>query len=243
MLYKFFTHTHTGICHPVMHHNMFLIHTRVIADFKVNAATVLCKLHSIAQDIHQHFSNTHSIRQHIRRFRCFYICMKCNITIRQKSIHDTNHRIGNSHNIHRNRHKFDFTALNSTDVQYIVDKCQQMLGTFSDFFQTAFYFRFWIMLHSNIGKANNRIHRSSDIMRHIVQKCSLGTTGILRSMNCILKLLINYLIPGTVGQIHNVFLFTLNVRAKYNHTKPSNLTCLLMDIFPIPFTLFSRLNC
>ena len=117
-----------------------------------------------------------------------------------------------------------------------------MLRAFSNLFQTCHNLRFRIILPGNVGKTNDRIHRCSNIMGHIIQENSFCTAGIFCITDCVLKGLIDFLLFRPVRQVQNIFLCSLNVCAEYDHTEPQHLTGFLMDILSVPLTLLSGLN-
>ena len=69
---------------------------------------------------------------------------------------------------------------NAAHFQHIIDQGEQMLRGLGDFGQIVLH-RLLIldMLSSQISEAHNRIHRRSDIMRHVVQKDCLGAVRLL----------------------------------------------------------------
>ena len=78
---------------------------------------------------------------------------------------------------------------NAAHFQHIIDQGEQMLRGLGDFGQIALH-RLLIldMLSSQISEAHNRIHRRSDIMRHVVQKDCLGAVRLLRQHQRLAKL-------------------------------------------------------
>ena len=175
-------------------------------------------------------------------FRLRQIRLKSDIPIRQEAMHDAHYRIRDLRNIHGNRCKLDITALDAADIQHIIDERKQMLRAFSDLLQTDSCLRLQILLHGNVGKADDGIHRGSDIMGHIIQESGLRKVCMLGDVNCLLQFLIDLLIHGSVGQIQNVLFFSLNVSTEYNHPKPHHLSGLLVDILPIPLPLLTGQN-
>ena len=186
MLQKFLSHTYARIRDAVAHHDVPVISAGMVAGFKTDRAAVLCKFHRIAQDIHQYFPDAHGISHHIGRFRYRQIGTKYQVPVGQEALHNAEHRIWHRRNINGNGSEFYFAAFNAADIQHIIDQSQQMIGAFADLLQTVFDFRLWIMLHGNIGKANDGIHRCSDVMGHIVQEGGLCAACILRGMDRVL---------------------------------------------------------
>ena len=145
VLHKFLTHTHTGICHAVSHLEMAVIFPWMISCFKYDPASVICKFHRIAQNIHQNLPDPDCICKDIRVLRFFPSHFKLNLPVRQKSVCNVCYYISNLCDIRRNRAEFCLAAFNTADVQYIVDQGKQMFGTVADFFQTSSYFRLWFL--------------------------------------------------------------------------------------------------
>ena len=52
--------------------------------------------------------------------------MKRNITIGQKAVHDIHDRICNLCNINGKRRKLNFPALNTADIQHVIDECRSL---------------------------------------------------------------------------------------------------------------------
>lgn len=50
-------------------------------------------------------------------------------------------------------------------------------GAFPNLFQTTPYFRLRFLFHGDVGKADDRIHRCSNIMGHIIQEDGLSRDG------------------------------------------------------------------
>ena len=88
---------------------------------------------------------------------------------------DIQYHIRNRDEVNGSEIELYFSAFDPADVQHIVDKRQQMLGAFADLFQTDLHFRRDHHLESDIGKANDGVHRRADIVGHIVQEDCFGS--------------------------------------------------------------------
>ena len=134
-----------------------------------------------------------------------------NRAVCQESLHDTAYRIRYRTDIHRNRSKLHLSAFNSADIQNIVDQCQQMFRGRADLIQAVSDFLILHLFHGNIGKANDRIHRCTDIMGHVIQERSLCLVGRLSCHNSFLKFQINHPVFCTIRKIHDIFLFMIDL--------------------------------
>ena len=100
---------------------------------------------------------------------------------------NSNNRIYDLGYTYRHRLIFNFAALNTTDIEHIVNQAHKIAGALLDFLQTAAHLRLRLLAQRNIRKANNRIHRRPDIMRHVVQEFCFGIIRCLRRLECLLK--------------------------------------------------------
>ena len=99
------------------------------------------------------------------------------ISVGEEAIGNADNRIRNLCNINRGRHELDFAALNSADIQHIIDKGQQVLGAVADLIQTGFDLGLGIELQRNVGKADDGIHGCPNVVGHIVQEGAFRGVG------------------------------------------------------------------
>ena len=83
------------------------------------------------------------------------------------------------------------TALDSAHIQHIIDQAKQMLTGCMNFFQII-QNKFCVanMRCRKCCKSNNRIHRRTDIMGHIIQERCFRPVCMFRSCECISQILI-----------------------------------------------------
>ena len=147
---------------------------------KPDTSAVIGKLNGIAENVDQYFPDSNRISLHIWILHLSPADCECQIPIEQKSVGDIQHGIRNFGNINGHRRIFHFSALDSANIQHIVDKGQQMFGTFFNLQKAILNFRLRAMLQRNIGKANDCIHRSSNIMGHIIKEGCFSDIRTLR---------------------------------------------------------------
>ena len=236
---KVLAHAHAGVGHPVAHADVPLVLAGMVVDLKGNAAAVLREFHRIAQNVHQHLADAHGVGQHIGRCRRLQDGVKVDVPVGQESVHDAQHRVRHFRDVHRHGGKLDFPALNAADVQHIVDECQQVVGALLDLLQAAPYLRLGLLLHGDVGKADDGVHGRADVMGHVVQENGLGAVGIFRRMHRVLQLLVDFLVAGAVGHIQDVLFLPLNVAAEGNHVEPAHLARDLMGVFAVKLQLLA----
>ena len=98
------------------------------------------------------------------------------------------------------------------------------------------------MLTAKGGKADDRIHRCADIVRHIGQKCALGAAGGFGGRNRLGKRLIDLPVSRAVGHHEDVLGPACDLAAHGDDVEPAALTGLLMGIIGVPFALLAALN-
>ena len=177
MVNKFFCHTNTGIGDPILYMDVAVIFSGVVANRISNSTSIICKLHCVSKNVYKYLSDTYCIGQYIAHFRFFNFGLEGDISIGQVAIHNGKYRIRNLRNINGCRRVFDLSAFNTADVQHVIDQREQMLRTVTDLIQATLDFRRWTMFHGNIRKTNNCIHRSPNVVGHIVEKrtfCGIG---------------------------------------------------------------------
>ena len=92
------------------------------------------------------------------------------------------------------------------------------------------------------GKADDRIHRCADIVRHIGQEGALGAAGGFGGRNRLGKRLIDLPISRAVGHHEDILGPACDLAAHGDDVEPAALTGLLMGIIGIPFALLAALN-
>ena len=96
--------------------------------------------------------------------------------------------------------------------------------------------------HSQCRKPNDSVHWCPDIVRHVGKESTLCLIGILRSMDCIRKCLIHFLVSSTIRHNQYIFLIPIYLTTHCNTMKPASFSCFLMNTLKIPFLLFMNLN-
>ena len=170
-------HANARIGNTVARKDMLPVLDRPVAGLKGDRPAVRGELHRVAEDVHQHFPNAHSISQHIARLRLLQMAVKGEIPVGQEAGGDIDNRVCHRDNIDRNRRILNPAAFNAADVQHVVNQCQQMLRTVADLLQTGFDLGLGIVLQRNIRKADDGVHWGTDVMGHVVQEgalCSIG---------------------------------------------------------------------
>ena len=83
--------------------------------------------------------------------------------------------------MHRLLHNPHLAAFDTAHIQHIIDKRQQMFAGNADFLQIILQqLRLIYMRSSQRRKADNRIHRRADIVRHTVEELRFGYISLLR---------------------------------------------------------------
>ena len=101
------------------------------------------------------------------------------------------------------------STFNPAHIQNIVNQAEQMITGRKYFLQTVSYLIPVInMTGRNGGKSDNSVHRRTDVVGHIGQKCSLGPVSMLRLHQCVLErlglfLLLLHLIGNLFGHNHD----------------------------------------
>ena len=92
------------------------------------------------------------------------------------------------------------------------------------------------------GKTDNRIHWCADIVRHIRKESTLCPVCCLCSTYCLRKCLIHFPVSSTIRHNQDIFLFAVYFTSHCNIMEPAFFSCLQMNIFKIPFSLFINLD-
>ena len=159
---------------------MTLVLARLGKSGEGDFAAVLGKLHGIAENIDQHITNAQCICHDIGVGRAISIDNKLNIPVFHKAMGNSNNRIYDLGDTYRHRLIFNFAAFYTADIEHIVNQAHQIAGALLNLLQTAAHLRLRLLAQRNIRKANDSVHRRSDIMRHIVQESCFGIIRRLR---------------------------------------------------------------
>ena len=163
MLNKVLTHTDTGVRDFIRDLDMCLIkflHSAHEAD----PSAILRILDGVAEEIHQHFTQTYLISHHIgiREERCTFT--KCEMTVCDESARDFQNTTMDGRQVCRFWLKFHLPALYAADIKDIIQKSQKVMRADFDFLQILPDRRIRILFKRDLGKSNNRIHWSTDIV-------------------------------------------------------------------------------
>ena len=139
--------------------------------------------------------------------------------------------------------QMELAALDAAHIQNIVDEREQVAARGEGFGQ--------IVLHSFLivdiadrkgGKADDRIHRCADIVRHIGQEGALGAAGGFGGRNRLGKRLIDLPVSRAIRHHEDVLGPACDLAAHGDDVEPAALTVLLMGKIGVPFALLAALN-
>ena len=242
MLHEFLAHAHAGVGHPIARQEVLRIPAGEIAGLEGDGTAIRRELHRVAQDIDQHLAHAHGVGQHIGRGGRLHVGAEGDVPVGEEAVHDAQHGIADLREIHAHGGEPDLAALDAADVQHVVDEGEQVIGALADLLQAASDLRLRLVLHGDIGEADNRVHGRADIVGHVVQEDGLGAVGVLRRADGVLQPLVDLPVAGAVGHVQDVLLFPLDVAAEGDHMEPAHLACPAMDVFAVDLQLLAGLD-
>ena len=175
------THTDSRIAYPGSHNHVSrLIAWQFLQAYR-NRATGRSIFHGITQDIDKYLFYLGNIRQYMLMLYIHRVT-KSNLLFPCFGIKNCKHRLTDIFNPAIALINLHFPALDPGHIKYIIYDGQKKLAGLLQFFQMFFCFRqvlfFQLLLHQ-LCIAQNDIHRSPDVMRHIVKETGLCETGLL----------------------------------------------------------------
>ena len=139
--------------------------------------------------------------------------------------------------------QLELAALDAAHIQNIVDEREQVATRGEGFGQIVLHpFLIVDIADRKGGKADDRIHRCANIVRHIGQEGALGAAGGFGGRNRLRKRLIDLPVSRAVGHHEDVLGPACDLAAHGDDVEPAALTGLLMGIIGVPFALLAALN-
>ena len=159
---------------------MLCIGSRTVAHIQTDRTAVIGEFYGVVQDVDQNLPDADRLRHDIGIFHRFTVYLKVQAPVQKGTVYDLNCTIRNDGDIRRNRGEYHLSAFDTAQIQYIIQQGQQMIRAVLDFFQAVVDFGYRILMQRDIRKADDGIHRGTDIVGHIGKKDTFCFAGGLR---------------------------------------------------------------
>ena len=110
------------------------------------------------------------------------------LSVRQKTLGDGQHRIGDITQIGGHRGIDGSAAFHTADIQHVIDEGQQVVRAGGNFFQSISHLWIGGLFHGDVREAHDGVHGSADIVGYIVEEDGLGLIGALGFLQSILQI-------------------------------------------------------
>ena len=178
-LLEFFAHPNSGILDSKFKIRCFLGCRGFFDHAKADHSAAWCKLDCIRQDIQQDLVEAKLIRDNILMDDILRIYIQIQLFCRHIRLNDRSEIVNHIRQMYIRVFNVDLSALYPAHIQNIIDQRKQVLAGYGDLPQVIPYLLFIINMRCcQCCKADDCIHRCSDIMGHVVQERRFGTVGM-----------------------------------------------------------------
>ena len=177
MRLELLAHADAGVRDTVAHLDMFPVSDRLALRFEADRATILRELDGVTEDVDQHLPDAELVCVDILRRRRGALDDKLDIPPLQEAMGHGQYGVGDFSDIARHRLVLDLAALDTADVEHVVDERHEVVRALHDLLEAVPELLLRAHRKRDVREADDGIHRGTYIVRHTVQEGRLRHVG------------------------------------------------------------------
>ena len=177
MLLVLLAHADASVRDAVVHLDVLPVSDRLVFHLEADRATILRELDGVTEDVDQHLADTELVCVHILRRRRGALDDKLDIPPLQEAMGHGQYGVGDFSDIARHRLVLDLAALDTADIEHVVDERHEVVRALHDLLEAVPELLLRTHRKRDVREADDGIHRGTYIVRHAVQEGRLRHVG------------------------------------------------------------------